>query len=150
MTNNTLFFFSSRRRHTRWPRDWSSDVCSSDLRASGWPRLPWASSGRVGPAHPAPPLGRALVLVQPAPGAILLRPRHGVAEALGADRAGRADNLGLALPNLPLWLALAIRAEEEHDFLTAARRVILPAPVRPGHHGGLTTYLRHGSISSTS
>src|SRR5207253_7003561 len=28
-----LFFFSSRRRHTRWPRDWSSDVCSSDLPA---------------------------------------------------------------------------------------------------------------------
>src|SRR5271166_421278 len=28
------FFFSSRRRHTRWPRDWSSDVCSSDLRRS--------------------------------------------------------------------------------------------------------------------
>src|SRR5439155_10027992 len=28
----SLFFFSSRRRHTRWPRDWSSDVCSSDLR----------------------------------------------------------------------------------------------------------------------
>src|SRR5439155_23322228 len=26
-----LFFFSSRRRHTRWPRDWSSDVCSSDV-----------------------------------------------------------------------------------------------------------------------
>src|SRR5437660_4663611 len=25
------FFFSCRRRHTRWPRDWSSDVCSSDL-----------------------------------------------------------------------------------------------------------------------
>src|SRR5207253_4658352 len=25
-------FFSSRRRHTRWPRDWSSDVCSSDLK----------------------------------------------------------------------------------------------------------------------
>src|SRR5207253_5547325 len=22
-----IFFFSSRRRHTRWPRDWSSDVC---------------------------------------------------------------------------------------------------------------------------
>src|SRR5207253_6844655 len=25
------FFFTSRRRHTSWPRDWSSDVCSSDL-----------------------------------------------------------------------------------------------------------------------
>src|SRR5690625_5851836 len=27
----SLYVFSSRRRHTRWPRDWSSDVCSSDL-----------------------------------------------------------------------------------------------------------------------
>src|SRR5436305_8649679 len=27
----SLFFFSSRRRHTRCGRDWSSDVCSSDL-----------------------------------------------------------------------------------------------------------------------
>src|SRR5688500_20267677 len=27
----TFFFFSSRRRHTRLPGDWSSDVCSSDL-----------------------------------------------------------------------------------------------------------------------
>src|SRR6266702_7497428 len=31
MGRNMFFFFSSRRRHTRWPRDWSSDVCSSDL-----------------------------------------------------------------------------------------------------------------------
>src|SRR3989449_11276538 len=29
-----FFFFSSRRRHTRCSRDWSSDVCSSDLRSS--------------------------------------------------------------------------------------------------------------------
>src|SRR2546421_7964146 len=28
-----FFFFSSRRRHTRSDRDWSSDVCSSDLAA---------------------------------------------------------------------------------------------------------------------
>src|SRR5207253_1647894 len=31
--------FSSRRRHTRWPRDWSSDVCSSDLFPFGWSEL---------------------------------------------------------------------------------------------------------------
>src|SRR5690625_5699653 len=31
-----VFFFSSRRRHTRWPRDWISDVCSSDLGAAVW------------------------------------------------------------------------------------------------------------------
>src|SRR6266496_1468152 len=30
-----LFFFSSRRRHTRSLRDWSSDVCSSDLLPKG-------------------------------------------------------------------------------------------------------------------
>ena len=29
-----FFFFSSRRRHTRLRRDWSSDVCSSDLKPS--------------------------------------------------------------------------------------------------------------------
>src|SRR5215208_8360782 len=39
--SGVLFFFSSRRRHTIGPRDWSSDVCSSDLSASpnapsGW------------------------------------------------------------------------------------------------------------------
>src|SRR6266550_975763 len=31
-----FFFFSSRRRHTRCSRDWSSDVCSSDLEARGY------------------------------------------------------------------------------------------------------------------
>src|SRR5215475_15704752 len=31
---NVFFFFSSRRRHTRFSRDWSSDVCSSDLRSA--------------------------------------------------------------------------------------------------------------------
>src|SRR5258707_2853500 len=34
------FFFSSRRRHTRYWRDWSSDVCSSDLHLDpGEPRF---------------------------------------------------------------------------------------------------------------
>src|SRR5437870_9062188 len=35
------FFFSSRRRHTRWPRDWSSDVCSSDLIKQRVPVVRW-------------------------------------------------------------------------------------------------------------
>src|SRR5258707_14222955 len=33
MFYSCCFFFSSRRRHTRYWRDWSSDVCSSDLDA---------------------------------------------------------------------------------------------------------------------
>src|SRR5207245_3807387 len=39
-----VFFFSSRRRHTRCYRDWSSDVCSSDLER--WALTP--------PFHPCP------------------------------------------------------------------------------------------------
>src|SRR3712207_9486563 len=37
-----IFFFSSRRRHTRYWRDWSSDVCSSDLGTS------WAGTFKDG------------------------------------------------------------------------------------------------------
>src|SRR5216683_4368380 len=39
-----FFFFSSRRRHTRSDRDWSSDVCSSDLMAVGQQVPRWIAS----------------------------------------------------------------------------------------------------------
>src|SRR5690606_21652009 len=35
-----LFFFSSRRRHTSFSRDWSSDVCSSDLHQADNGQIP--------------------------------------------------------------------------------------------------------------
>src|SRR6266511_5795371 len=38
LTDLFFFFFSSRRRHTRFSRDWSSDVCSSDLDRDDVPR----------------------------------------------------------------------------------------------------------------
>src|SRR5215203_1251729 len=41
-----FFFFSSRRRHTRYWRDWSSDVCSSDLDAE--PRDPASAAADAG------------------------------------------------------------------------------------------------------
>src|SRR3712207_9433184 len=62
-----FFFFSSRRRHTRYWRDWSSDVCSSDLecrvRGRGGTRLVRRGGGRGrgdqrGPAWRAGALGR--------------------------------------------------------------------------------------------
>src|SRR2546422_8885092 len=37
-----FFFFSSRRRHTRCSRDWSSDVCSSDLGSRPTDSLRWS------------------------------------------------------------------------------------------------------------
>src|SRR5256885_12997544 len=57
----SLFFFSSRRRHTRLQGDWSSDVCSSDLATLMTPSLPIAADRaatcRVA-AHPSARLRR--------------------------------------------------------------------------------------------
>src|SRR2546430_6005487 len=47
MSFRFFFFFSSRRRHTRFDCDWSSDVCSSDLDRQG-NTLSWATSGGCG------------------------------------------------------------------------------------------------------
>src|SRR5687768_17622992 len=47
-----FFFFSSRRRHTRCSRDWSSDVCSSDLLD----RIEVPRDGFVGVCSPRNPL----------------------------------------------------------------------------------------------
>src|SRR5688572_15397047 len=46
-TRAVYFFFSSRRRHTRFDCDWSSDVCSSDLVFRG----PSGGGVRGGPFH---------------------------------------------------------------------------------------------------
>src|SRR3989442_6869475 len=42
---SVCFFFSSRRRHTRCGRDWSSDVCSSDLGIGTLSHMAFASIG---------------------------------------------------------------------------------------------------------
>src|SRR6266498_1668700 len=54
MCSWVIFFFSSRRRHTRCGRDWSSDVCSSDLAERHRPevalvdvRMPGGGGARV-------------------------------------------------------------------------------------------------------
>src|ERR1039457_5800799 len=53
-----VFFFSSRRRHTRLQGDWSSDVCSSDLGQEGRPY--WATTNRgpelIGQPENPPPI----------------------------------------------------------------------------------------------
>src|SRR5690606_41095812 len=54
-----FFFFSSRRRHTRFSRDWSSDVCSSDLAPRPRKRQAGALRGQL-----AEPFG-VLDAVQP-------------------------------------------------------------------------------------
>src|SRR5256886_7394686 len=71
-----FFFFSSRRRHTRFDCDWSSDVCSSDLRPVANESLLQFLRDRVTTASPL--LGNEAQLL----GAVLDRP------VLGLPRAG--------------------------------------------------------------
>src|SRR6266852_5351255 len=71
-----FFFFSSRRRHTRCYRDWSSDVCSSDLFAPPRPRSADEDWYRVAPGP-----GRTLAL------RVELAPAHAAElEVLDRDR----------------------------------------------------------------
>src|SRR6266581_5359667 len=62
-----VFFFSSRRRHTRWTGDWSSDVCSSDLseRLRGGPVPRPASHDDVDAVPPVVRGHDLRVLVEP-------------------------------------------------------------------------------------
>src|SRR2546429_3071114 len=57
-----FFFFSSRRRHTRCSRDWSSDVCSSDLGATVGSVIP--TKGAVIPAAVGVDIGCGMMAVQ--------------------------------------------------------------------------------------
>src|SRR6266568_7594938 len=72
-----LFFFSSRRRHTRWNCDWSSDVCSSDLGAAltgqtgQVVRIPAKSAAKVRiglPQHAGGGVKIVAIVVTPLPG----------------------------------------------------------------------------------
>src|SRR2546430_10932964 len=56
-----FFFFSSRRRHTRFDCDWSSDVCSSDLWHDG------SAEGRHGESRQHPGERRPLQLLDGIP-----------------------------------------------------------------------------------
>src|SRR3712207_7469264 len=82
-------FFSSRRRHTRYWRGWSSDVCSSDL--GGSPARP-GRAGLPGRAVPLPRLVHGRRAARAAPGA------HGLAGRGGGDResgvGGKGGGLG--------------------------------------------------------
>src|SRR3712207_3117651 len=115
-----FFFFSSRRRHTIYWRDWSSDVCSSDLRSTdllsglGPPAL---SPGDVLPvAEPAtpmpgvdlapvpdPPGGEVTVRVLPGPRADWFPAEAAAALTTTAwEVTGESNRIGLRLAGVAL------------------------------------------------
>src|SRR2546426_7387140 len=79
-----IFFFSSRRRHTRLQGDWSSDVCSSDLELELSPRRPALRLNRG--TAPAPERGQVEARSPPRPG-----PRRSL---LGGRRRARPPRHG--------------------------------------------------------
>src|SRR3712207_9282402 len=79
------FFFSSRRRHTRYWRDWSSDVCSSDLVLCGGEALPGALLERFHARLPGVELHN---LYGPSEAATAINAPRCVAEP---GRAGRSE-----------------------------------------------------------
>src|SRR5262245_63379887 len=96
-----FFFFSSRRRHTRCLSDWSSDVCSSDLRGRAsrpWP-APGAHSRQPSPcssrrSHRARPPHRR-VGRRAAPGAATRAPRRQIGRASCRERVERSVGGGV-------------------------------------------------------
>src|SRR5690554_7146081 len=82
-----FFFFSSRRRHTRCGRDWSSDVCSSDLSNP----------------HRAEPGERAGEVQHPPPGRVPARPRD---QRSGNGVGGEYEQThGEKVPSTQTWHA---------------------------------------------
>src|SRR5690606_40950886 len=83
-------FFSSRRRHTRFSRDWSSDVCSSDLE------LFVLFQGRLEVADDHALRGQ--LLLGPGPGALAvdLEKEAGLIAPLGRDGLERLGKLVVA------------------------------------------------------
>src|SRR6266511_4185285 len=108
-----FFFFSSRRRHTRFSRDWSSDVCSSDL-VLGYERLREAQERVREVRNAVAAEVRGLEAGLP-DGAALAAARHAAEQRLaeartsaqGADAARRAAEaaLGREEPRWNEWMA---------------------------------------------
>src|SRR6267143_858716 len=139
------FFFSSRRRHTRWNCDWSSDVCSSDLVRHA---LESATFGtRVGQASRTT-YGRAVALAQAFGDVILIvasfapEPTDDIDSATGyaavqearlqgAREAVFVDAHNCLEPGVGLTLFGSHRSHEIIEAAKAATQAALAAPKAP-------------------
>src|SRR5690606_39655318 len=112
--NNTrsIFFFSSRRRHTSFSRDWSSDVCSSDLDAGGRPG-PGPADGDLGGRGE-----RGGQSQRRAPGPLAARPAGRAGGARSEERRGGKETTSEAasVPALEISFAVPRISEEPYRW----------------------------------
>src|SRR2546422_2833323 len=85
-----FFFFSSRRRHTRCSRDWSSDVCSSDLTPH------YVGTMQINVINPPPgggtSPGASLAVVAPTPSITSISPTSAPAGSFGVTLTVNGSN----------------------------------------------------------
>src|SRR5699024_11377192 len=124
-----VFFFSSRRRHTRSKRDWSSDVCSSDLSiAEG--HQEWAgpielrSTGslvadRAGTATPF-----ALMNLENR-GTFFVRPTEEVCEGMIVGENNRPDDMDVNITKEKKLTNMRSASADTFETLTPARTLTL-------------------------
>src|SRR5690606_40033813 len=94
------FFFSSRRRHTRFSRDWSSDVCSSDLSWCG---------NHVSSGEKRPRVGKRVASRTPEPFArVLIHIAGAAAEVLAEPRARLGDRKSTRLNSSHVKISYAV------------------------------------------
>src|SRR2546430_6988145 len=99
LEDELIFFFSSRRRHTRFDCDWSSDVCSSDLRVVQEAMRRYLDYSNTAPAY------TMWQILEPEIEAV----RHRLAASFGCDPEEMAitRNASEALETVPLGIPLA-------------------------------------------
>src|SRR5690348_18265532 len=104
------FFFSSRRRHTRWTGDWSSDVCSSDLVALD------LAHQRVGQRHVVQRAGLFLaVLVGPLEELEADLAVRGILRLLVHDHPRRSEERRVGKERRSRWWPNHIKTNDQHD-----------------------------------
>src|SRR5438034_7582588 len=141
-----LFFFSSRRRHTRSLCDWSSDVCSSDLFPQGLPPEP-ARAVRIRGPHTRPlpaPRGaeidlRAAVLghrLAAGPEAVA-RPLRPSALAVADTRDPSAGHWAASIPTTRTPFARSPSPPGRYSHAPPHAATPTPAP-RTGDHSSAT------------
>src|SRR5207249_8347745 len=133
------FFFSSRRRHTRSKRDWSSDVCSSDLKTLE--ALPddemrrlvhQVVSARLRATRVAPALGKTLSLLLVADGHQEL-----LSEAVRLAAQAVHDNHELIRDQVraesPWWVPGVVDEKIYERIVGAIERLLRQIATHPGH-----------------